>query len=163
MVKVDELVERAQETFSGRRVFGDPIQQNGVTVLPAADVVGGGGGGGGHDEEGQEGMGGGFGLRARPAGVYVIDGGKVRWQPAVDVNRLLSTLASVAIASLFYRWRMAAIRARTVPGGGWAGHSLRTCTSPSPTRSSRSMRRAASAQPSLSVTSSSPSPSVTSP
>lgn len=115
MMKVDEFVERAQETFTGRRVFGDPVQQDGLTVLPAADVTGGGGGGGGHDEDGQEGMGGGFGLRARPAGVYVIEGGRVRWQPAVDVNRLASTLANVTIVFLLYRWRMAAIRARSTP------------------------------------------------
>lgn len=109
---VDELLARAQDTLAGRRVFADAIRQDGVTVIPAADVSGGGGGGGGHDEDGQEGIGGGFGLRARPAGVYVIEGGKVSWQPAVDPNRLASTLATVAVAYLFYRWRSAAIRAR---------------------------------------------------
>ena len=116
-MKVDELLERAQETLSGRRVYGDAIRQDGVTVIPAADVVGGGGGGAGHDKDGQEGTGGGFGLRARPAGVYVIDAGRVRWQPAVDVNRLASTLAGVVVAVLFYRWRVAAIRARTAAAG----------------------------------------------
>jgi uncharacterized spore protein YtfJ len=116
VVKLDELVERAQETLSGRRVFGEAIRQDGVTVIPAADVSGGGGGGGSHDEDGQEGTGGGFGLRARPAGVYVIDGGKVSWQPAVDVNKLASTFAGVAIAFLFCRWRVAAIRAGTAAG-----------------------------------------------
>jgi uncharacterized spore protein YtfJ len=116
-MKADELIERAQEALSGRRVFGEAIRQDGVTVIPAADVVGGGGGGGGHDTDGQEGTGGGFGLRARPAGVYVIDGGKVSWQPAVDVNKLASTLAGVVVAFLLYRWRMAAIRARTASKG----------------------------------------------
>jgi hypothetical protein len=42
----------------------------------------------------------------------VIDGGKVSWQPAVDVNKLVSTLAGVVVAVLFYRWRTTAIRAR---------------------------------------------------
>ena len=116
-MKMDELIERAQETLSGRRVFGEPIRQDGVTVVPAADVVGGGGGGGGHDKDGQEGTGGGFGLRARPAGVYVIDSGKVSWQPAVDVNKLASTLAGVVVAFLIYRWRMAAIGARAAAKG----------------------------------------------
>lgn len=115
-MQVDELLERAQDTLSGKRVFGDPIQQDGITVIPAADVGGGGGGGGGQDEDGQEGMGGGFGLRARPAGVYVIEGGRVSWQPAVDVNKVLSTVASVLIVFLFYRWRVAAITARSSPG-----------------------------------------------
>lgn len=112
-MKVDGLIERAQETLSGRRAFGEAIRQDGVTVIPAAGVSGGGVGGGGHDKDGQEGMGGGFGLRARPAGVYVIDGDKVSWQPAVDFNKLASTLAGVVVAFLLYRWRMAAIQART--------------------------------------------------
>lgn len=112
MFKVDELVERAQETLSSRRVFGEAIRQDGVTVIPVADVSGGGGGGGGRDADGQEGTGGGFGLRARPVGVYVIDGGKVTWQPAVDVNRLASTLAGAVVAYLLYRWRVTAIRER---------------------------------------------------
>jgi uncharacterized spore protein YtfJ len=111
-MQMDELLERAQETLSGRRVFGEAIRQDGVTVIPAADVSGGGGGGGGHDESGQEGTGGGFGLRTRPAGVYVIDGGEVRWQPAVDVNRLASTVAGVVVVALLCRWRIAALRGR---------------------------------------------------
>lgn len=108
----EELLERAREALSGQRVFGEPVERDGVTVIPAATVRGGGGGGVGDDGDGQQGMGGGFGLLARPAGAYVMDGGQVRWQPAVDVNRLLGTLANLAIAVLFYRWRVAAIRAR---------------------------------------------------
>lgn len=116
MLRMGELVERAQETLSGRRVFGDAIQQGGVTVIPAADLAGGGGGGGGQDEDGQESVGGGFGLRARPAGVYVIEGGRVSWRPAVDVNRLASTLAGLAAAFMFYRWRMAVLEVRRGAG-----------------------------------------------
>ncbi len=112
-MKVDELLDTAQETLSGRRVFGEAVERDGVTVIPVAEVAGGGGGGGGADEEGQEGMGGGFGLRARPAGVYVIDGGAVTWRPAVDPNRLVSALGGVVVAWLFYRWRTTAIRARS--------------------------------------------------
>ena len=33
--------------------------------------------------------GGGFGLSATPAGAYVIRGGAVEWQPAIDVNRIV--------------------------------------------------------------------------
>lgn len=112
MIQVDQLLERAQETLSGRRVFGDPVERAGVTVIPAADVVGGGGGGSGRGEDGEEGFGGGVGLRARPAGVYVIDERGVHWRPSVDVNRLSALLAGVTVAVLFYRWRVAAIRAR---------------------------------------------------
>jgi hypothetical protein len=74
-------------------------------------VAGGAGGGGGHDERGQEGEGGGFGVRARPAGAYVIKNGRVWWRPAVDVNRLFATVGAVAIVYLFTRVRVQKARA----------------------------------------------------
>lgn len=120
-MKIEEIVERTQHLFSHRRVFGEPVRHDGVTVIPVAYVAGGGGGGmdrgsgtddGGLDDD-QERTGGGFGLRARPAGVYVIDADGVRWRPAWDGNRLVSTLAGVLVVFLISRWRVAAIRART--------------------------------------------------
>jgi uncharacterized spore protein YtfJ len=95
---VNEVIDRARDAFNVRRVFGEPIHQGAVTLVPAARVSGGGGGGGGEGTapEGAEkasgtgkGFGSGFGLRARPAGAFVLRDGKVRWQPAVDVNRII--------------------------------------------------------------------------
>jgi hypothetical protein len=65
------FIERARDVLTVRRVFGDPIERDGVTVIPAANVRGGGGGGGGEGPNGQ-GSGGGFGVSATPAGAYVI-------------------------------------------------------------------------------------------
>jgi hypothetical protein len=48
---------------------------------------------------------------ARPAGAYVIKDGRVRWRPAVDVNRLVATIGAVAIAYLFTRVRIEKARA----------------------------------------------------
>lgn len=97
-MKVDELKSLAQDAISVRKVFGEPIERDGVTVIPVARVAGGGGAGSGQDERGQEGEGGGFGLGGTPAGVFVIKDGKVRWQPAVDPNRLIAVLGMVAVA-----------------------------------------------------------------
>jgi uncharacterized spore protein YtfJ len=110
-VKVDELLSSARDALTVRRVYGEPYERDGVTVIPAAAVGGGGGGGGGHDASGQEGEGGGFGLSAKPAGVYVVTDGKVRWQPAVDVNRLVATLAAAIVAVAFAQVRLARVRA----------------------------------------------------
>ena len=51
------------------------------------------------------GDGGGFGVLARPVGVYVLTDGRVEWQPAVDVNRIVTVavLGGVAIAWLVSR------------------------------------------------------------
>jgi uncharacterized spore protein YtfJ len=87
---VQAVITQARDAISVKRVFGDPIQQGDVTVIPAARVGGGAGGGGGAGPSGQgSGEGSGFGLTARPAGVYVLKDGKVRWRPAIDVNRIV--------------------------------------------------------------------------
>ena len=88
MPDVDELLQGARDAISVKRVFGDPIERNGITVIPVAHVAGAGGGGGGGDKEGNAGSGGGFGGYAWPAGVYVIRGEEVRWQPTVNATAL---------------------------------------------------------------------------
>jgi uncharacterized spore protein YtfJ len=85
MPNVDEILEGARDAISVRRVYGDPVEQEGVTVIPAAKVGGGGGGGGDDAQNG----GAGFGLGARPVGAFVIRGDQVSWVPAVDVSRVL--------------------------------------------------------------------------
>jgi uncharacterized spore protein YtfJ len=110
-MKVAELATTVRDAITVSRVFAEPYEKDGVTVIAAATVAGGAGGGGGHDERGQEGEGGGFGVIARPAGAYVIKDGRVWWRPAVDVNRLLATIGAVAIAYLFTRVRIEKARA----------------------------------------------------
>jgi uncharacterized spore protein YtfJ len=91
------------DSASAGRVFGEPISHGGVVVLPAAKVSGGAGGGTGpaDSEVKPSGTGGGFGMSAKALGVFVIhDGGKVQWQPAVDVNRIVMGGQIVAVAAL---------------------------------------------------------------
>jgi len=87
-MSLEGVLDRARDMATVRRAFGDPYEKDGITVIPAANVIGGGGGGEGPDGAG--GTGGGFGGAASPAGAFVIENGSVRWQPAVDVNRLLA-------------------------------------------------------------------------
>jgi len=109
-MKIDELAAATREALSARRVYTEPYEKNGVTVIGVAAVGGGGGGGQGQDEKGQQGEGGGFGLAARPVGAYVLKDGKVGWVPAVDVNRVLSLVAFVI--SVLLITRSSVIRAR---------------------------------------------------
>jgi uncharacterized spore protein YtfJ len=91
-----QLLEGVREAMTVRRVFGDPIERDGTLIVPVAKVRGGGGGGGDNAGNG----GGGFGLSATPAGVYVMRGGEVRWEPAINVNRIVLVGQVVAIVGL---------------------------------------------------------------
>jgi uncharacterized spore protein YtfJ len=93
-LRIFDLLAHARDAVSVRRVFGDPIQVDGATLVPAAWVAGGMGGGGGivgpderHDASHGGGMG--LGLYARPAGAFVVRGSSVEWRPAIDVTQLV--------------------------------------------------------------------------
>ena len=109
---VQEILSSARNTLTTKTVYAEPYEKEGLTVIPAARVAGGGGGGSGQDDEGQTGDGGGFGMMARPAGAYIIKDGKVHWQPAVDVNRIVMTVGAVIVTALITRAISAPWRAR---------------------------------------------------
>ena len=98
-MQVSEFVDSARDALTVKRVFGDPYEKDGVTVIPVAKIGGGAGGGGGDSQEGS-GSGGGVGLSARPAGAYVVRDGDVTWQPAIDVNRIVMGGQIVAVVLL---------------------------------------------------------------
>jgi uncharacterized spore protein YtfJ len=91
-----EAVSQAKDVINVRRVYGEPYQENGLTIIPAANVTGGGGGGG--DTAGNGGAG--FGVRARPAGAWVIKDGEATWRPAFDLNRTILFGQIIAIVAL---------------------------------------------------------------
>jgi uncharacterized spore protein YtfJ len=98
-MKIAEVLAHAMERFDAKIVFAEPVEKDGIVVIPAAKVIGGGGGGDGQDKHGQRGEGGGLGLIARPVGAFVIRDERVTWEPAVDVNRVVATIATVVIAA----------------------------------------------------------------
>jgi uncharacterized spore protein YtfJ len=98
-------LDAVKDVMTVQRVFGEPTQVDGVTVMPVAVVRGGGGGGGGggsmpDQQEQGEGAGIGFGVNARPIGVFAVKDGAVTWQPAVDVTRIVLGSQLVAFAAL---------------------------------------------------------------
>jgi uncharacterized spore protein YtfJ len=109
-MKVQEVLEQARDALSVKRVFGEAYERDGVTVIPAATFAGGGGGGGDNRPEG--GSGGGFGLAGKPAGAYVIRDGVVSWQPALDLNRIVTVSSVVFLALLLFLRSMMRTRAR---------------------------------------------------
>jgi len=92
------VLQHAEEAMTARRVFGDPVQVEGVTVLPVARV--GGGGGGGQKGEHSSDSGVGFGLGVHPAGVFVIRDGDAKWRPALNLNRVILGGQIVGLAAI---------------------------------------------------------------
>jgi uncharacterized spore protein YtfJ len=120
MMKPMELVAGAQDALTVRRVYGDPVERDGITLIPAAAVRGGGGGGGGQDTEGAGGGGSGFGLDARPVGAFVVKDGTVRWEPALDLNRVI-LVGQIGFIVAVLAWRSVAkgrLKARRTQAGG---------------------------------------------
>jgi uncharacterized spore protein YtfJ len=109
-MNVQEVLSQSRDAMSVGRVFGEPIEKNGVTIIPVAQVMGGGGGGSGQQGDKGEGSGVGFGMRANPAGVYVINGDAVEWKPSIDVNRVI--LGGQIVAIFFLLTVRAIIRIR---------------------------------------------------
>ena len=111
-----ELMKGVREALSVRQVFGEPVERDGVTVIPAATVIGGGGGGsegaqqpsntdGEAEPQGQSGVGVGFGGLMWPAGAFEIRDDRVTWRPAIDVTRVLVLVLVLAIAVVRARGR----------------------------------------------------------
>ena len=118
---VQTLLEQANDSITVKRVFGEPIERDGVLVIPAAMVAGGGGGGlgtgtgfgpGGEQQGEGTGTGGGWGVQARPVGAFVVRDGVVTWVPAIDWARIAFIGGTVLIALIFARRSIVQTRAR---------------------------------------------------
>jgi uncharacterized spore protein YtfJ len=83
---IEKLLSSITHDLTPKRVFGEPIERDGILVVPVASVRGGAGGGSG-GPQGEEGTGGG-GVAAKGLGVFVVKDGNVSWQPALDVTKL---------------------------------------------------------------------------
>ena len=101
MTVMERLIEDARDVVGVDRVFGEPIERDGITLLPAAAVRGGSGGGLSEPSEQTPGGSGlGFGVTARPVGAYRIQDGAVEWIPAADTTRVIVLAEIAAIVAL---------------------------------------------------------------
>ena len=113
-MEVQDVITQAKDTLTVKRVFGEPYEKNGVTVIPAAKVQGGAGGGTGEAPEGQgTGSGSGLGMSARPVGAYLVRGDEMEWRPAVDLNKIVLGGQIVAIFALLTIRAIVKARAKT--------------------------------------------------
>ncbi|MFG1645664.1 hypothetical protein ACGFMK_35740 [Amycolatopsis sp. NPDC049252] len=105
-MELGHLASAARAVFSAKLVYGEPVERDGVVVIPAAAVFGGGGGGDTDALPLREGAG--FGVLARPAGAFVLRNGTAKWVPALDLTRLGLAAAVTVVAVV----RVVAKRAR---------------------------------------------------
>jgi uncharacterized spore protein YtfJ len=101
MAKLNEIMAAAKDNLTAERIYGEPYEKDGVTIIPAAAIRGGGGGGEGEGPDATgTGSGGGFGMTGRPVGAYQIKEGEVTWVPAADTTRVIVIAELVAIVAL---------------------------------------------------------------
>jgi len=96
----DELLQRIGETVGDRArastIFGEPVEREGITVIPVAKAKFGFGGGGGEGKEGP-GRGGGGGAAVSPLGYIELRDGAAQFK---RIPRPPNPLAFVAAVSL---------------------------------------------------------------
>ncbi|MBL8159646.1 hypothetical protein JNJ66_04260 [Candidatus Saccharibacteria bacterium] len=101
---IDMVSQRVRDTANVKTVFGDPIESDGVTIIPVASVkvAGGGGGGAGRPKGGDAGsekdtgMGLGLKVMATPVGYIEVVDGKARMVDVVDKNKAILGVLVVA-------------------------------------------------------------------
>ncbi len=103
---VERLANRVGLQAGANAVFGDPVEREGVTVIPVAKVRWGFGGGSGRGiEEGSEtgeigeGSGGGGGVAASPLGFIEIRDGRAEFKRAHDPVSAVPVIIASGVAA----------------------------------------------------------------
>src|ERR1700676_1322155 len=81
---LDRLAERLSSKARAANVFADPIERDGVTIVPVAKVRWGFGGGGAMARGRRRGLGGGGGVQVAPLGYIELQDGQSRFRPIHD-------------------------------------------------------------------------------
>jgi uncharacterized spore protein YtfJ len=104
---VDGLLERVGQTVGGKArastVFGEPVEREGITVIPVAKArFGFGGGGGAGTREGEEGSGagGGGGAVVTPVGYIEVRDGTAEFKRISNPVDLLVVVAAASLGAL---------------------------------------------------------------
>src|SRR5262245_38221115 len=103
----DELLQRIGQTVGQKAtvatVFGDPVEREGVTVVPVAKArfgFGGGGGGGVRDGDEGSGGGGGGGAVVSPMGYIELRGGIAQFRRISGPFDLVGVVVAASLAAL---------------------------------------------------------------
>ena len=82
---VASLAEKLGATARAATVFGDPVERDGVTVIPVARARWGFGGGAGKRRD-EDGAGGGGGAQVTPVGFIELRNGEAQFRPIRSIS-----------------------------------------------------------------------------
>jgi len=106
----NDLLERLGQAIGGRAtvstVFGEPVDREGITVIPVARTrfaFGGGGGGGTKGSDGGSGGGGGGAAIVKPVGYIEVHHGSARFRRISGASDLLALAVTASLAALTAR------------------------------------------------------------
>ena len=103
---IERIAERLGTTVRASTVYGEPVEQDGLTVIPVAKARWGfGGSGGTGQDEHRPGGGGGGGVTMAPVGYIEISNGQSAFRPIRESRSLLPYVAG-ATALLMLSLRM---------------------------------------------------------
>jgi uncharacterized spore protein YtfJ len=88
---LEQTMNRLVDSVKTEAVFGQPVQRDGITIIPCSEVslgLGLGGGNKPHQQEAGENMSGGGGVSERPIAVIVVTHNGVRVQPIPNVTKI---------------------------------------------------------------------------
>jgi uncharacterized spore protein YtfJ len=104
---VDALLERVGDAVGGRAtvssVFGEPVERDGITVIPVARArfgFGGGGGAGPGEGDAGSGGGGGGGALVSPVGYIEVRDGTAQFRRITGPADVLALAGAAAIVAL---------------------------------------------------------------
>lgn len=116
---LERVAERLGGTASVSAVYGEPVDREGVTIIPVAKVsvgFGGGAGKGRKESETGEGGGGGGGAASTPLGYIEIKDGNAVFKPIRDpIADVVVPLAIVVLGSTGSRMLRTLVRRRRLP------------------------------------------------
>lgn len=104
----ERLAHKLGAEVDARHIFGEPVEREGVTVIPVARAAYGFGGGGGKKGE-EEGSGGGGGVAMKPVGYIEIRNDKTRFRSIHDPFVYAAVITALAPLVIFTALRLTRI------------------------------------------------------
>ena len=115
---IKDVVTEVERHNNIKAIFGEPIREKGVVIIPVGTVMSkGGGGGGGGEQEGDDnieggkrfgfpkgkgsGMGVGYARQVRPLGFIEIKDDKAVFKPIVDASKIAMVAVGAAAIGAF--------------------------------------------------------------